>query len=188
MVIGLVRPRDHVASSAQRFVGKYTDALHTDRPKRAGVGAKPLPDLRRLSLSCARQLCRTQLMIAAQQHQQRLTFHHHNQAFDLRGCRQSRQCCDLRDGFNARRVKLLGSEIAFRIGNSRRLWHTDRLPEQCNVVPSPAHEHFAAGFRLGHELIAGADRLYSAPFQRETSITLSAHNRRNFVQRPLPQK
>ena len=158
----LRRPRS--ASSAM-----IADALDAYRAERAGIGAEPPPNLFGFGWPRPRQLRGTQLVIAAQQHQQRLALLDKDQALDLRGRRQSRKRSNVRDGLDAGSVKFFRLQVSVRVGNARRLCYADGAAEQRGVTGS-THQHFVARFRLHHEVVARPDVLHAAAFERPAPV------------------
>ena len=95
-----------------------------------------------------------QLMIAAQQDQQRLTVGHQHQALHLRAFRQSGEGTHFRNGLAPRRVKFLGLQVAFRIGREWCAGMRGGLFEIGRVAALPAHyDEVLACLRFHHEFV-----------------------------------
>jgi hypothetical protein len=111
---------DHVAAAAQGEIGEDGHVAHADRAERAGVGAEPLAHLIGMSGpdgTSAQRLAQfgfAQLMIAAQQHEHRRAFGHHDERLDLGGFGQAGELGDFGDGADAGRGEGFGLEIAGR--------------------------------------------------------------------------
>ena len=160
VVVVAVGAGDHVAAAGEGLIGEDGHAGHAHGAERAGIGAEPFADLGgvgRAELGVAGdggELGLAELVVAAQQHQDRLTVGHQHEALHLRGGGEAGEFGDFGDGLAARRMERLRGEVARGIGDGGRRGTRGGLLEIGGVAADGADgDEVLAGLGRHHEFL-----------------------------------